>query len=528
VGALDPSQAEHAALLAELEGHDLEKLEDSQVDLLSQRAERLLMHRTVLATLEMPRRRELRARLEGGEQLRMFSVGIGGLDLSMGPAVARARGRRVGLSGAGVLTAAESAAATPSVATTLEPREQWRKEPTGLQTTTLPRHGLDRAGGQGVASQVHGQHRVEVGKDDDGASWVVTLYGVDAPEASSRRLLLDRKNRAIGFERLEQQRLLRYRLEGDGSRLVARRAEQAPPIPVPPGSTGQQLPAGLVLLHLAEPDDAPIEPPGVLLRLEWWTDDATRNLEAEFPRPVLQRLVQGRLVDRTPNQPLPFAPLPPALGTVSTMMVLPPDTRWSPPWLVESPLLAGEEDPLRVARGLGAWWSKGDAGAPSAVVGVDPLASPERWAVAPRPNAETLLLLPESGFSGNTAAWREALTRSWGANNTVSELPQELRTPLVVLVSAEPPASFAARLRELARDSRMRGRLLAAWSLAGPLREDLAASLIAEGTLAAVGIAEHSLVARRETAKTIAQLRAALERPGRRVEQLPGPFLWHF
>ena len=74
----------------------------------------------------------------------------------------------------------------------------------------------------------------------------------------------------------------------------------------------------------------------------------------------------------------------------------------------------------------------------------------------------------------------------------------------------------------------MRGRLLAAWSLAGALREDLAASLIGEGMLAGVGIAEDSLVARRETVKTIAELRAALARPGRRVEQLPGPFLWHF
>ena len=211
VGALDPSQAEHAALLAELEGFDVEKLDDSQVDLLSQRAERLRMHQTVLATLERPRRRELAGRLKGGEQLRMFSVGIGGLDLSMGPAVARARGRRVGLSGASLLAAAQAAPATASVALTLEPREQWRKEPSGLETTMLPEHGLGRAITAGPGSQAHGQHRVEVGDDDDGVSWVLTLYGVDAPEASGRRILLDRKKRATGFERLEQQRLLRLR-----------------------------------------------------------------------------------------------------------------------------------------------------------------------------------------------------------------------------------------------------------------------------------------------------------------------------
>jgi hypothetical protein len=76
----------------------------------------------------------------------------------------------------------------------------------------------------------------------------------------------------------------------------------------------------------------------------------------------------------------------------------------------------------------------------------------------------------------------------------------------------------------------MRGRLLAAWSLAGPVREDLPRSLIEDGRLAGIGVAEPSLVARRHAEATLRTLRAALSTATEelRVEQLPGPFLWHF
>ena len=109
----------------------------------------------------------------------------------------------------------------------------------------------------------------------------------------------------------------------------------------------------------------------------------------------------------------------------------------------------------------------------------------------------------------------------------MGELPQRVAAPLVVLVSAEPPALFAARLRRLAREPALDGKLLAAWSLGGPVRPDLAASLIAEGKLAGIGIAEASLVAARRAAERLGELARALAgRP--RVEAAPGPFLWHF
>ena len=76
----------------------------------------------------------------------------------------------------------------------------------------------------------------------------------------------------------------------------------------------------------------------------------------------------------------------------------------------------------------------------------------------------------------------------------------------------------------------MRGKLLAAWSLAGPLRRDLARSLIDRGQVAGVGLAEDSVVGRRVAVQQVVKLDRALVEAGAtlRVEQLPGPFLWHF
>ena len=81
----------------------VDELDDSALDLLAQQAERLTMHETVLGTLEMSRRRSVGERMRAGEKLRIFSVGIGGLDLGMGSVVSRAGGRRAALLGGGSL-----------------------------------------------------------------------------------------------------------------------------------------------------------------------------------------------------------------------------------------------------------------------------------------------------------------------------------------------------------------------------------------------------------------------------------------
>jgi len=109
VAALSPGRAEHAALLERFKGFRVEQLDDSALDLLAQQAERLTMHETVLGTLEIPRRRAVGERMRAGEKLRIFSVGIGGLDLGMGSVVSRAGSRRASLLGGGAVQSSASA-----------------------------------------------------------------------------------------------------------------------------------------------------------------------------------------------------------------------------------------------------------------------------------------------------------------------------------------------------------------------------------------------------------------------------------
>jgi hypothetical protein len=211
-------------------------------------------------------------------------------------------------------------------------------------------------------------------------------------------------------------------------------------------------------------------------------------------------------------------------------MALPDPALWEPPWERAPGLLPGEEDPRRLALALQHWWGGQGEAAPAAVVGIDRASSPARWSNAPRPGRGSLLLLPPDAFTGPQASARDELAAAWPANRVVAEPPASSNEPLVVLISAEPPGAFGHRLEQLARDPRMRGKLLAGWSLSGPIRGDLARSLLAAGQLAGVGLAQARVVGRRDAAQTIRTLEGALQDGAGaiRVERLRGPFLWYF
>jgi hypothetical protein len=201
----------------------------------------------------------------------------------------------------------------------------------------------------------------------------------------------------------------------------------------------------------------------------------------------------------------------------------------APPWDGPSPVIPGEEDPLRLARALDAWWATD--GGPAAVVGVSPSRSPVRWAAAPPIGRRATLLLPESAFPPSTGSLRERLGRSWTGEEVVEEPPDSLEAGILVVVGAEPPGRFAERLRELARSPALAGKFLAAWSLAGPLRDDLATAILADGGPAAVGFAGDSLQDRRRAERHLGTLGEAIARPtdgSTRPEHLPGPFLWFY
>ena len=528
LAALDPTRPEQARLAEELKRAAVPGLDDSALDLLAERAERIRLHETVLQTLDAARRRALSDRIKQGESLQMFSVAIGGLDLGMSSAVERARGTRIGLT-SGTEAAGGPVSAAPSSATP-EPNAAWRVDPPGLPQAVLPAHGLPPRRSGGPLDATLGQHLVSVGAGRvPGTSFELEVYGLDSPEPRSRRLEFDSKGLLTAIERVDERGFLRYRVAREAARL------SLVPLDVPSvaaatgGSPPLELPAGLVALRLG--GAAAPEAQALSLRIDSrGADGRPAALSAEFPRALLQRLVRGPGVDLTPNQPLAgLSPLPVGLGQSQAVMVLSELRSWLPPWDAPREALPGEEDGLRLARALDRWWAAAAAEGPRAVVGVDEKHSPERWARAPRP-AAALLLLPEDGFPGPMAASRAALASAWGQGPIAEALPERLTEELVVLIEADTPPRCGERLAGLALDPRMRGRLLAAWCLAGPVREDLPRRLLEPGILAGVGLAEDSLLARREAEATLAALALHLAEPGAhpRPERLGGPFLWYY
>jgi hypothetical protein len=477
------------------------------------------MHQLVLGTLPEAGRAKLRARAQAGDPPRVFSVGIGGLDLGMGSSLARAAGRSGGLTGLGVTARAAAVpsgggappASTPSAATPPPPAgpgAAWQQDPPGLPAAPLPAHTAIPVGAEAIA-------------------WPAAF------DARYRRATREAApGGALIVVRVEGQRALRYRVEPGGA--IAALAFAAVPAPAPavPEATaaGATLPEELMLLERVGETTTAAGVPAVVLRL---SAAGGRQLEAPFPRAVLQRLVLGRGVDLTPDKPLPgFSQLPPALASQTRAMVILRPEETQPPWTSGAPPYAGEESTAVLARALSAWWAGTGR---TAVAGADAAISPTRWQAAPRPRAG-LLLLPEGAFPPPYAALAPTLRSAWkiGPVATAGGVPAAGAPELVVLVSAEGPAALAGRALTLAQDPAMKGKLLAILSLVAPLRVDLAARLLAEGKLTGVGVAEWGGVGLPAAVRSLGELDAALAAPvapagaGKRVEDLPGPFAWTF
>jgi hypothetical protein len=142
-----------------------------------------------------------------------------------------------------------------------------------------------------------------------------------------------------------------------------------------------------------------------------------------------------------------------------------------------------------------------------------------------------VLLLPPAAFPRPSEALREELARSWTAGPVVEVLPPALDSELVLMLSQEPPGACAERLVALAADPRLAGKLLGGWCLAGALRPDVPASIVARGGLAGLGMASSDFVDVRRAPRLLASYAGALRSPlhaTSRVEGIDGPFLWYF
>jgi hypothetical protein len=409
---LDPTRADHAALLRDVQALPGDA-EPGTVDLLAWRAERLGMHALVLGTLSDA----ARARVAGK---RLFSVGIGGLDLGMSRVLAKASRRGLDLRGA---RGGTSVPARPPASASPLPRTPSAQRFAG----PMPSHGFPPPAAGCPA----------------------------AFEDGTRILRFETPCQLQEIERREGERTLLFRFDHSGATWTARPLPAAPPVLTPPGTLAE----GLAVLTLAR-REGETGSDTVAVRLQGSGQDRA----ADLPRRGLQRLLLGEELAPAGSATLPGLVPPPAeLGQAAAWMV------WTPDLAAHG--LPGEEDPSRVADAL-------RAAALPVVLGVGTEA-PARWASAPRVG-RALLLVPDDAFPGAGAA-RDAVAQACGKAPRATVLPERKLPDLVVLLSAEAPAVLAARAAALAADRRMAGRHLAVLSLGGDVPPAMTTDLLARG-----------------------------------------------
>ena len=503
VAMLDDSMQEDRNLRQELARYEPDALDDASLDFFSYKAERIGMHRLVLTTLPRARSRNLVRRGQAGEQLRLFSVGIGGLDLGMGKVFGQASGRTMGFGAAGRSSG------------TVRPV----RKPGSSPPFRAPEPPASPARSLG-----DGDSRFEERAPLAGRPGVrLLVQSADSMDVRSRAVLVPGEGE-VSFERYENRRKTAYRMERFGNELTVRRSlpEGAAP---PPAVEPERPPAGILSMRLEGGVD-PVKV-GVVIR-----NQAERSLAADFPRELFRQLVLGPLVDpaRRPTVPGVWPPSP-RLGEVERVLLLQDRSRTLPPWQEAADPLPGEEDPLTVAGAMVRWAAanrSAETGFPSAAVGTSPAAA-ERWNSAPAPGEHPVLLAPQAAFPGLARTYADRIRNAYQAGPVLDRLPAGKGGGLVLVVSAEPDGLLAGRLRALAGVPEMNGRAVLVWSMGSDLREDLAASLLADGKLAAIGFvhsppAEWRLVASQMAALTDAFAKGAPTR----LDDLPVPALWFY
>jgi hypothetical protein len=262
------------------------------------------------------------------------------------------------------------------------------------------------------------------------------------------------------------------------------------------------------------------ETPTVAVRLR---NAAGRERTAAIPRALLQRLLRGRELDLSPEKPLQaFTPATDVLGSSPALMVLQSQDESRPPWSGPIPARSGEEDAARLATALTRWWLADQTATARAVVGVDALASPVRWAKAPPLDGPVAVIAEGGALPGQSLAMAAGL-------QGFPSSPASAR--VVMVVSGESPGVLGRRLRVLATDNELAGKTLIAVCLGGPLRADLPASLLGEGKIAAFGLYDAGAVGFRGAiaeAAAWATLAGGGAAKGKRAEDLPGPFTWFY
>jgi len=546
---LDKRVPDQAAFAAEIDAQRA-TADPATLDRMAYRALRLVMHARVLATLPGSGRATVEARRTKEPETRVFSVGIGGIDLGMRQALARAKrsGGRLAVGGGrshGGSPSEAGPARRPAEETSPGATPPAALETAGLPPTEMPDHGLGPAKDRTVAT-LPGEHGTVTFARRPGSivmhgtwtraglaaiPWDEVRTSDESPDVRVRRRLGDPEGRAPVFQRVENGRFISYRFEHSGSTMTA----ASLPASVPPGVLREpgpepggapvdaaSLPQGLAVLDV-EPSGSAAQSLPTTFRARIRAAGG-RDVAAEVPRALLQRIAAGRDADPAPDRPVPgFMPARQILSGGRALMVMEKGSDAAPRWTRALQPESGEEDAARLAGGLGAWWGGDPASAgASAVVGTDGAGSAVRWSKAAPLDGTIAVVAPPEAFPALAAPLAKRVPAGGVA-------PSSARAVLVV--SAESPGLLGRRLRALSQDPAMSGRFLAVVSLGGTIRTDLPWSLLSEGKLSAVGICEAGPAgwARAvDAASAWTASAGSAQAKGKHPEEIPGPFVWFY
>ncbi len=437
---------------------------------------------------------------------RLFSLGIGGIDLGLGRSLRRA----LGSAGGGSLTLAKagkssrsrsvpkiSRSATASVIDVPAAETTWSAGPLSV----IPDYG----------SRGSRRHSVTVQK-----TMTLEQYHPDTLDARIRVLERDDRGQLVRIARREAEQRWSYRFVVDGKQLRARTV--APPAfgETPSRTSVDLLPDGIAAMNLREADDEEGES-------TLWIDlhrGASTIRSAPMTARVLHRLLLGPGALSEREQSLPgWEPAPRELIAADAVVV------WNSPedrqldWLPAARRF-GEAVPARLARGLNL---RLDA---PVVIGMEGRASLDRLMAARKVPKRVPLVLPRDAFPFPHEGLREKLAAAWTAGPVLDAMPE--RVPdVLVLAAAESGGRFGERIAS-ARAGDKEGSLLV-WNLTETPRTDRLHSWREQGGWNSLALAEGGVLQAREAAQKLGELSRSIQQGrGMPVFTLRGPLLWYY
>jgi hypothetical protein len=503
--ALDAGDSAQASWLNMARGIDPKKTPAVELDLMTYRARRLRMHRAVLSSLDADERQRLLERRDREGTPRLFSLGIGGIDLGLGRSMQRALGSAGGgslsLVGAKASRPRSAPVASRSATTTIVDLPVAVPPRTAGPQSVIPSYG----------SEPSLRHSVTVRE-----AMTLEQYHPDTLDSRIRILERDDRGRVVRITRREAEQRWSYLFLVDGKRMRARAA--APPAfgESPVRASVDVLPDRIAAMTLREAAD---EEGATTLWIDLHRgESAVRS--AEMTARVLRRILLGPEAPTERQQSLPgWEPPPRELIDADAVVIWGSREDGQADWL-PAPRRFGEAIPGRLARGLNLRLDS------PVVIGMDGERSLDRLTKAHMVPKRVPLVLPRDAFPFPHEDLRAKLAAAWTAGPVLDAMPD--RAPeLLVLAGAESGSRFGERIAE-ARAGDRHGSLLV-WNLTETPRTDRLHGWREQGGWNSLALAEGGVLQVREAERRFAELSRSMQQTrGEPVFTLGDSFLWYY